>query len=63
MAIGGVNVIDDPTLAGYRGSFKYDSEGTPTSKRDIIKDGKLVGQSTGTNIDKIKGILNEITAD
>ena len=43
MAIGGVNVIDDPTLAGYRGSFKYDSEGTPTSKRDIIKDGKLVG--------------------
>jgi len=28
-----------------------------------FKDGKLVGQSTGTNIDKIKGILNEITAD
>lgn len=28
-----------------------------------FKDGKLVGQSTGTNIDKIKGILNEITSN
>jgi len=43
MAIDGVNVIDDPTLNGMRGSFMYDSEGTPTSRRDIIKDGTLIG--------------------
>jgi len=43
MAIDGVNVIDDPTLDGMRGTFKYDSEGTPTSRRDIIQDGTLVG--------------------
>lgn len=28
-----------------------------------FKDGQLVGQSMGTNIDKIKGILNEITSN
>ncbi len=43
MAIDGVNVIDDPTLPGLRGSFKFDSEGTPTSRRQIIRDGVLVG--------------------
>ncbi len=43
LAISGVNVIDDPTLPGMRGSFKYDSEGTPTSRREIIRDGVLVG--------------------
>lgn len=43
MAIPEVSVIDDPTLPGLRGSFKYDSEGTPTKRRQIIKDGVLVG--------------------
>lgn len=43
MAIEGLNVIDDPTIQGLRGSFAYDSEGTPTQKREIIMDGKLVG--------------------
>lgn len=43
MAIEAVNVIDDPTIKGLRGSIVYDSEGTLTQKRDIIEKGILVG--------------------
>ena len=43
MAIPEVSVVDDPTLPGLRGSFKFDSEGTPTKRREIIKNGVLVG--------------------
>jgi len=43
LAIPEVSVIDDPTLYGLRGSFAYDSEGTPSQQRDIVKNGKLVG--------------------
>jgi len=35
----GVTVIDDPTIEGLRGSFPYDSEGTKTRRRVIVKDG------------------------
>lgn len=28
-----------------------------------FKDGELVGQSMGTNIDKIKGLINEVTSN
>ena len=37
----GVTVIDDPTMEGLRGSFPYDSEGTKTRRRVIVKDGIL----------------------
>ncbi|MHA2503530.1 MAG: TldD/PmbA family protein [Candidatus Kariarchaeaceae archaeon] len=43
LALDSVSVVDDPTIKGMRGSFAYDSEGTPTEKRDIIRDGTLVG--------------------
>jgi TldD protein len=43
LAIDSVNVIDDPTLPGLRGSFAYDSEGTPTKSREIVRNGKLIG--------------------
>ena len=36
-----ITVIDDPTVEGLRGSYAYDSEGTLTQKRVIVKDGVL----------------------
>lgn len=43
LGIDKINVYDDPTIPGLRGSFTYDSEGTPAIRRDIVKDGELVG--------------------
>lgn len=43
MALSTMNVIDDPTIKGLRGSFAYDSEGTPTQRRSIVENGLLVG--------------------
>jgi len=39
-----LNVVDDPTYPGLRGSYKYDDEGTPTHKTYLIKEGILVGR-------------------
>ncbi|MHA1909689.1 MAG: TldD/PmbA family protein, partial [Candidatus Thorarchaeota archaeon] len=36
-----LNLSDDPTMPGERGSFAYDWEGTKTSKRFLVKDGIL----------------------
>jgi len=38
-----INIYDDPTIKGLRGSYCYDSEGTRTSKRQLIKEGIQVG--------------------
>ncbi|MFW9919712.1 MAG: TldD/PmbA family protein, partial [Candidatus Thorarchaeota archaeon] len=34
-----ITIIDDPTMAGLRGSFRYDWEGTHAKKRVLIKNG------------------------
>ncbi len=39
-----LNILDDPTLPGLRGSYKYDDEGTPTRRSYLIKEGVLVGR-------------------
>jgi TldD protein len=39
-----LNVYDDGAIPGLRGSLKYDSEGTPTGRTDLIKEGVLVGR-------------------
>lgn len=39
-----LNVIDDGSAAGLRGTHRYDDEGTPTRKVYLIKEGKLVGR-------------------
>ena len=39
-----LNVIDDGSLAGLRGTHKYDDEGVKTKKNYLIKDGILVGR-------------------
>ncbi len=38
-----INVIDDATIPGKRGSFRFDDEGTPAQKTMLIKDGILTG--------------------
>lgn len=36
-----LNITDNPTLSGKRGSFDFDWEGTPAKKRTLVKDGVL----------------------
>jgi TldD protein len=38
-----VTVIDDATLSGKRGSFRFDDEGTLAQKTILVKDGVLLG--------------------
>jgi TldD protein len=39
-----LTVFDDGSLPGLRGTHKYDDEGTPTGRSDLIRDGILVGR-------------------
>jgi TldD protein len=39
-----LTIVDDGSLPGLRGSHKYDDEGTPTRRNELIKDGVLVGR-------------------
>ncbi len=39
-----LNVYDDGSIPGLRGSHKYDDEGTPSRRNVLIKDGILVGR-------------------
>jgi len=39
-----LNIVDDATIPGLRGSYKYDDEGVPATKTYLIREGKLVGR-------------------
>ena len=39
-----LTVFDDGSLPGLRGTHKYDDEGTPTRRNDLIRGGILVGR-------------------
>jgi TldD protein len=39
-----LNIIDDGSYPGLRGTHKYDDEGVPTRKNYLIKEGVLVGR-------------------
>ena len=39
-----LNIVDNPTLSGLRGSYKYDDEGVPATESYLIREGKLVGR-------------------
>jgi TldD protein len=39
-----LSIVDDPTMPGLRGSYKYDDEGVPARKNYLIREGKLVGR-------------------
>jgi len=45
-AFGGrhLNIVDGAALPGLRGSYKYDDEGVPASRTDLIREGVLVGR-------------------
>jgi TldD protein len=42
-----LTIADDGSIPGLRGSHRYDDEGTPTGRTDLIKDGVLVGRLHG----------------
>lgn len=39
-----LNILDGAAVPGLRGSFKYDDEGVPSHKTDLIRNGVLVGR-------------------
>jgi len=39
-----LNIIDDPTIANLRGSYRYDDEGTPARKTYLVREGILEGR-------------------
>jgi len=39
-----LNIVDDATILGLRGSYKYDDEGMPASKTYLIREGILEGR-------------------
>jgi TldD protein len=39
-----LTVFDDGSVPGQRGTHRYDDEGTPTRRNDLIRDGILVGR-------------------
>ena len=39
-----LNIVDGAAVPDLRGSFKYDDEGTPATKTDLIRQGVLVGR-------------------
>ena len=39
-----LNIVDSGALPGHRGSYAYDSEGVPSSKTYLIREGELVGR-------------------
>jgi TldD protein len=39
-----LNIVDGAAVPGLRGSYKYDDEGVPSAKTDLIREGVLVGR-------------------
>lgn len=39
-----LNIVDGAAVPGLRGSYRYDDEGTPAKKTDLIREGVLVGR-------------------
>ncbi len=39
-----LNIVDDATIPGLRGSYRYDDEGVPASKTYLIREGILEGR-------------------
>ena len=39
-----LNIVDAAAVPGFRGSYKYDDEGTPSAKTYLIREGELVGR-------------------
>ncbi|OLS16448.1 MAG: hypothetical protein HeimC3_53910 [Candidatus Heimdallarchaeota archaeon LC_3] len=61
LGINSINVYDDPTIPGLRGSYSFDSEGTPAIRRNILNEGKLVGYLN--SLETSKRLSNEFPSD
>ncbi|MGQ9465032.1 MAG: TldD/PmbA family protein [bacterium] len=44
LGVDNLNIIDDPTLPGQLGFYKYDDEGVPVKPVQLLKNGVLVGR-------------------
>jgi len=51
-----MNITIDPTIPGALGSFGYDDEGTPATKRDAVRDGIWVGVLAGRDSAAVAGL-------
>lgn len=51
-----LNVIDDPTIEGSLGWFEYDDEGTKSQRKQLVKDGRLVGHMHSRETANIFGV-------
>ncbi|WP_250003057.1 TldD/PmbA family protein [Actinoplanes sp. M2I2] len=51
-----MNITIDPGLPGALGSFGYDDEGTPATKRDAVRDGIWVGVLAGRDSAAVAGL-------
>ena len=55
-----LTIVDDASIPGERGSYKYDDEGVPSQKNYLIKNGILIGrlhsrESAGTMSEEVTG--------
>jgi len=56
-----VTIVDDATIPGVRGSFRYDDEGTPSQKTVLIEDGIL--KNYMTDLEYSKKLLQSTTGN
>jgi len=55
-----LTIVDDGTMPGERGSFRYDDEGSPAQRTELIKEGRIAGhlhdrQSAQQMAEKVTG--------
>ncbi|MGW4467246.1 TldD/PmbA family protein [Micromonospora sp. NPDC004704] len=51
-----MNITIDPTIPGALGSFGFDDEGTPATKRDAVREGRWVGVLAGRDSAAVAGL-------
>ncbi|GID25362.1 TldD/PmbA family protein [Paractinoplanes brasiliensis] len=51
-----MNITIDPSIPGALGSFGYDDEGTPATRRDAVRDGIWVGVLAGRDSAAVAGL-------
>ncbi|MEV1285753.1 TldD/PmbA family protein [Micromonospora sp. NPDC049679] len=51
-----MNITIDPTIPGALGSFGFDDEGTPATKRDAVRGGRWVGVLAGRDSAAVAGL-------
>ena len=54
-----MNIVADATLPGALATFKYDDEGTPAQRVDIVKEGIWTGVLSGRDSAAVAGVSPE----